>query len=210
VQYNRARWYDPGVGRWISEDPRGFAAGNANVARYVGNQVAGATDPSGLQPPWFFILPPKGYRSWTDDERALIRLCEGDPELIRKTEILIKTLDNTWVWPFGRDRCHAWCMTFLKQYQALPAHDRLRIFYQMPRYIGEMGGWKDHGVITFSLSTKKVHLDKRLQGGSDHISFTPHPDLVYVDDPQGPAKINEHLLRLKWKQEMLDITQRLY
>ena len=48
LQYNRARWYDPAVGRWISEDPIGFAAGDANVARYVGNRVTGAVDPSGL------------------------------------------------------------------------------------------------------------------------------------------------------------------
>jgi hypothetical protein len=42
------RWYDPETGRWISEDPIGFAAGDANLYRYVGNGVTGATDPSGL------------------------------------------------------------------------------------------------------------------------------------------------------------------
>ncbi len=47
-QYNRARWYDARVGRWLSEDPLSFAAGDANVGRYVGNEVTGATDPSGL------------------------------------------------------------------------------------------------------------------------------------------------------------------
>ena len=30
LQYNRARYYDAAVGRWISEDPLGFAAGDAN------------------------------------------------------------------------------------------------------------------------------------------------------------------------------------
>ncbi len=48
LQYNRARYYDAAVGRWISEDPLGFAAGDANVGRYVGNRPTGATDPSGL------------------------------------------------------------------------------------------------------------------------------------------------------------------
>jgi RHS repeat-associated protein len=48
LQYNRARWYDPATGRWISEDPIGFAAGDANLARYVGNGATVATDPSGL------------------------------------------------------------------------------------------------------------------------------------------------------------------
>jgi RHS repeat-associated protein len=48
LQYNRARWYDPEVGRWISKDPIGFAAGDVNQYRYVGNGPTNATDPSGL------------------------------------------------------------------------------------------------------------------------------------------------------------------
>ena len=51
LQYNRARWYDPRVGRWISEDPLGFVAGDGNIVRYVGNRVTIEADPSGLQPP---------------------------------------------------------------------------------------------------------------------------------------------------------------
>ena len=47
LQYNRARWYDPAVGKWISEDPLGFTAGDANVSRYVGNGTLEATDPTG-------------------------------------------------------------------------------------------------------------------------------------------------------------------
>jgi RHS repeat-associated protein len=49
LQYNRLRWYDPATGRWVSEDPIGFAGGDANLARYVGNGATNATDPSGLQ-----------------------------------------------------------------------------------------------------------------------------------------------------------------
>ena len=48
LQYNRARWYDAEVGRWISEDPLGFVAGDANVARYVGNGPDIYVDPTGL------------------------------------------------------------------------------------------------------------------------------------------------------------------
>ena len=43
--------YDPTIGRWISEDPIGFTAGDANLYRYVQNAPTNATDPSGLQPP---------------------------------------------------------------------------------------------------------------------------------------------------------------
>ena len=48
LQYNRARWYDPEQGRWKSQDPIGFTAGDVNLYRVVGNHVTGATDPSGL------------------------------------------------------------------------------------------------------------------------------------------------------------------
>jgi RHS repeat-associated protein len=46
--YNRARYYDPTVGRFISEDPLGFGAGDTNIYRYVGNSFVNETDPSGL------------------------------------------------------------------------------------------------------------------------------------------------------------------
>ena len=51
LQYNRARWFDPGTGRWMSRDPIGFEAGDANLYRYVGNQPTTKTDPSGLRDP---------------------------------------------------------------------------------------------------------------------------------------------------------------
>lgn len=40
--------YDPRVGRFLSEDPIGFGAGDANLYRYVFNSPTNATDPSGL------------------------------------------------------------------------------------------------------------------------------------------------------------------
>ncbi len=48
LQYNWHRWYDPAVGRWISEDPIGFVAGDANLSRYVGNSPTLYIDPHGL------------------------------------------------------------------------------------------------------------------------------------------------------------------
>ena len=49
LQYNRARWYDPAVGRWLSEDPIGFAAGDGNLHGYVENGPTMNQDPTGLQ-----------------------------------------------------------------------------------------------------------------------------------------------------------------
>ena len=48
LYYYRARYYEPGTGRFLSEDPAGFAAGDPNLYRYLGNDPQNGTDPSGL------------------------------------------------------------------------------------------------------------------------------------------------------------------
>src|SRR5262249_2097192 len=50
LQYNRARWYDAATGRWMSQDPMGFAAGDSNLYRYADNNSTSKIDPSGLEP----------------------------------------------------------------------------------------------------------------------------------------------------------------
>ena len=45
------RWYNPATGNWESQDPKGFAARDANLERYVGNNPATAIDPLGLATP---------------------------------------------------------------------------------------------------------------------------------------------------------------
>ena len=37
LYHYRARYYDAGTGRFISEDPAGFEAGDTNLYRYVSN-----------------------------------------------------------------------------------------------------------------------------------------------------------------------------
>lgn len=49
LYYVRARWYDPKLARFVSEDPIGLAGG-INTYAYVGNSPVNATDPSGLNP----------------------------------------------------------------------------------------------------------------------------------------------------------------
>jgi RHS repeat-associated protein len=65
IYYYRARWYDPSSGRFISQDPIGFSAGDVNLYRYVGNAPGDATDPSGLGQVWISSRPLKG--SWFPD-----------------------------------------------------------------------------------------------------------------------------------------------
>jgi RHS repeat-associated protein len=48
LQFKRARYYDSGTGRWLTQDPLGFDAGDSNLYRYVTNKPTVATDPSGF------------------------------------------------------------------------------------------------------------------------------------------------------------------
>jgi RHS repeat-associated protein len=46
--YMKARYYDPEVGRFISEDPIGFDGGDVNLMAYVQNNPVNGIDPEGL------------------------------------------------------------------------------------------------------------------------------------------------------------------
>ncbi len=48
LYYYRARYYDPSTQRFLSQDPIGFASGDFNFYRYVGNSPGNFRDPSGL------------------------------------------------------------------------------------------------------------------------------------------------------------------
>jgi RHS repeat-associated protein len=48
LYYYRARYYDPKIGRFISEDPIGFAGGKGSLYTYVGSDPANFADPEGL------------------------------------------------------------------------------------------------------------------------------------------------------------------
>ena len=48
MTHHQFRWYDAHLGKWISEDPLGFAAGDINTTRYVANAPLTYTDPTGL------------------------------------------------------------------------------------------------------------------------------------------------------------------
>jgi RHS repeat-associated protein len=45
--YMRARYYDPKVGRFVSEDPIGFEGGDVNLYAYVANNPVMGIDPEG-------------------------------------------------------------------------------------------------------------------------------------------------------------------
>jgi len=76
LMYYRARWYDPQLGRFISEDPIGLAGG-INQFGYVGNNPRNATDPSGLHEidvhyylTYFLALKTGCFKGWEAHEIA--------------------------------------------------------------------------------------------------------------------------------------------
>ena len=55
----RARYYDPTLQRFISEDPIGFDSGDFNWYRYVGDDPVDLVDPWGLKK--YEITPPEKH-----------------------------------------------------------------------------------------------------------------------------------------------------
>ncbi|MEX0676768.1 MAG: RHS repeat-associated core domain-containing protein [Pirellulales bacterium] len=75
LQYNRNRWYDSKTGRWLSEDPSGFAGGDTNLYRYVANSPTNGTDPYGLAEDWAW--PWESNATWNPARDALSRWTWG-------------------------------------------------------------------------------------------------------------------------------------
>ncbi len=64
IYYYRARYYHPGLQRFISEDPIGFAGGDSNLYAYVGNNPITATDPTGEYLRGTAGMPMPGPSAW--------------------------------------------------------------------------------------------------------------------------------------------------
>lgn len=52
--------FQPTLGRWMQEDPIGFAGRDQNLYRFEGNQETGSLDPLGLQTPVNYVPQPVG------------------------------------------------------------------------------------------------------------------------------------------------------
>ena len=105
LYYYRARYYDAENGKFISEDPIGFEAGDANLYRYVGNNPGNGVDPMGLEvlpipsplddggesalreaetAGWKGLLTKnEHFNDWKVKGEAKIERIKGDPPMIR-------------------------------------------------------------------------------------------------------------------------------
>jgi RHS repeat-associated protein len=84
--YYRARYYDPNIGRFVSQDPIGLRGGN-NTYAYVRNRPTDLTDPSGLcEPKCFAQLKYRPARLgqnhafwWVQDRSGQQHIVSGGP-----------------------------------------------------------------------------------------------------------------------------------
>jgi RHS repeat-associated protein len=73
----RARAYNPNLGRFMSEDPKGFDAGDYNLFRYCHNDPIDSTDPMGLETNYTGLAP-------REISHLIAELREGVQEALRQ------------------------------------------------------------------------------------------------------------------------------
>jgi RHS repeat-associated protein len=108
-KYYRARYYDPNVGRFLSEDPIGYSgSGGTNLYPYVANNPATWTDPSGLvivkRGPTIMHMDPSstvvphcaGHLGCTDTKGGISHRCYEEGGCWR-TEFTVEMSIDMWV-----------------------------------------------------------------------------------------------------------------
>jgi RHS repeat-associated protein len=197
------RFYDPKVGRWTSQDPRSFAAGDPNLYRYVGNSSVNATDPSGLQERRrptgmelafpnghpYFISPIKSESERDEDAfREAARrngVPQKDIDLILGTALKTPRKDLPWA---GRHQvCFDWVSEFERRLdEALNARNK-----------------KNPTIAIRGIHRKKVILDVPLYAQGNEPRDVPWveqilPLFLDIMAAGGPAR-NESMNGLPWK-----------
>ncbi len=82
LYFYRARYYDPATGRFLSEDPIGFAGGDPNLYSYVFNNPINLTDPDGENPFVYAIIRfiVKNFRKIFPRKKPPKRPDDGPPQ----------------------------------------------------------------------------------------------------------------------------------
>jgi RHS repeat-associated protein len=111
LYYYRARYYHPGLQRFISEDPIGFAGGDPNLYEYVGNNPLSFRDPTGdiaIAAPVviggaaivaLWLASPQGQQATRDAIEGLTELIHG--AAATSSESIRRAWEKLWgrTWP---------------------------------------------------------------------------------------------------------------
>jgi RHS repeat-associated protein len=103
LRYYRARYYNPSTGRFVSEDPIGFAGGD-NFFRYVGNSSTNFEDPLGLASPARGPLPTPTPGPTPGPGPGVCSICI--PILIMLNPSELNGGEQEWIEEQRRRRCH--------------------------------------------------------------------------------------------------------
>ena len=111
LYFVRARYYDYAAARWLSEDPLGYKAGDANLYRYCKNDPVNYTDPSGLQQGvpdwlvtavngalWFANVPSTDFWEVVDQVQDIPRLARTCGIAVRGSSVTCSAASWTAPW----------------------------------------------------------------------------------------------------------------
>jgi len=101
LYFYRARYYAPGIMRFLSEDPLGFGGGDVNLHAYVGGNPTRSTDPLGL-------YNRDVHYDLTNGIGVQVGFCAGDAARIAAADQDVD--DNPWTspMPIMNFRARAW------------------------------------------------------------------------------------------------------
>ena len=208
LYYYRARWYDPAVGRFISQDPIGFSAGDPNLYRYVNNAPGDARDPEGLQTTFYesFRNRQDGLRLLAEnvfihpDEIIILNMAHGKHEARNEVWIVIETAKKTKVLPnitflgYGLDsHCVRWTNHFFNIFSKIPSSRFAGKYFSLHHVTLEFParGGPQHSIILIKNKITKEGwgLDNGGFGGDNNF-FDPWEVL---GDPNVPEETKKNL-----------------
>jgi RHS repeat-associated protein len=133
LYYYRARFYDPGTSRFVSEDPLEFGGGGPNLYEYVEGKPAFSVDPNGqdsLPVQWNLILGTNGIEdayAWQAQMQQEAYQRERDRKLYSAVQKVVdKEVATAKAHPLGV-ACEVFASLPCKLIARVPIHPALRV-----------------------------------------------------------------------------------
>lgn len=156
---------DFACGLRITDTPLGFAAGDANLFRYVGNDPTGGVDPDGLQATQGQAAKPNLLQNVPQNSKARHHLG------IILQELFVRSLTL----PGGANQCHRWVEAardiIFAHGKEWYENEHYKIEYIEWRFPPH-GGWVEHGGLRITFANGEVvYLDNGAINGTCGISY---------------------------------------